>query len=533
MKKKWFLYFTGFFSGMSVMAIELGASRLLAPYFSSSQIIWTIIIGMIMIAMALGNVIGGKMADKHKTPKRLFIWLFAAAIWTALIPVVGKFIIAGVALVLALFVTSNYLVWASMVSCLLVFVFPLLVLGMVTPNLIKFSVSDLESNGKTVGIIEALNTIGSIIGTFLPTFVTIPLIGTAWTFFIFAFILFVIVIMYFIFNKSTKRVVVSSIVAVLTLSACGFGSQIGTAFWSNRILYEGESIYNYLRVEETDDSIILSTNVLFGVQSIKMKEKGLTGLYYDYALAAPIMAGAEEKELDMLILGLGTGTFATQSYEYFDNINIDGVEIDQKIVDLAYKYFELSKDVNVFVEDGRAILSQTKKKYDVIMVDAYQDITIPFQMTTIEFFTMVKDHLSEDGVMVVNLNMRSSAKKGINEYLCNTIKHVFNSVYTVDTAGTNTELFASNSYDCSKRLDEKIQGITDRNLKSLMNRISGGMNEHLDDHLLLTDDEAPVELLGMSVLDEMIASELDYFKETIKNKSLKDLFEMLLSGELF
>lgn len=107
---------TGFFSGLSVMAIELGASRLMAPYFSSSQIVWTIIIGTIMIAMALGNVIGGRMADKHDTPDRLFGWLFAAATWTMLIPLVGKFIIAGVALVLATFVTSNYLVIAAFVS---------------------------------------------------------------------------------------------------------------------------------------------------------------------------------------------------------------------------------------------------------------------------------------------------------------------------------------------------------------------------------------------------------------------------------
>ena len=63
-RSKYFLYLTEFFAGMSVMAVKLGASRLMAPYFSSSQIVWTVIIGVIMIAMAIGNVWGGKLADK-------------------------------------------------------------------------------------------------------------------------------------------------------------------------------------------------------------------------------------------------------------------------------------------------------------------------------------------------------------------------------------------------------------------------------------------------------------------------------------
>ena len=77
---------------MSVMAVELGASRLLAPYFSSSQIVWTIIIGTIMIAMALGNIYGGKSADKSPNPDKLYGRIMIAAIWIALIPVVGEFV---------------------------------------------------------------------------------------------------------------------------------------------------------------------------------------------------------------------------------------------------------------------------------------------------------------------------------------------------------------------------------------------------------------------------------------------------------
>ncbi len=84
LRNRIFLYATEFFAGMSVMAVELGASRLLAPYFSSSQIVWTIIIGTIMIAMALGNIYGGRSADRNPNPDRLYRRIMIAAAWIAL-----------------------------------------------------------------------------------------------------------------------------------------------------------------------------------------------------------------------------------------------------------------------------------------------------------------------------------------------------------------------------------------------------------------------------------------------------------------
>ena len=182
LKNKLFLYLTEFFSGMSVMAVELGASRLLAPYFSSSQIVWTIIIGTIMIAMALGNIYGGRTADKSPNPDKLYGRIIVAALWIALIPVVGKYIIVGISAVLIFSVNNNFLILAAFVACMVIFVFPLFLLGTVTPSLVKYSVSNLDDNGKTVGTLGAFNTIGSIIGTFVPTFVTIPAVGTSITF---------------------------------------------------------------------------------------------------------------------------------------------------------------------------------------------------------------------------------------------------------------------------------------------------------------------------------------------------------------
>lgn len=221
LNKKFFLYLTEFFSGMSVMAVELGASRLLAPYFSSSQIVWTIIIGTIMIAMALGNIYGGRTADKSPNPDKLYGRIIVAAIWIALIPVIGKYVIIGISAFLIFSVNNNFLIIAAFAACMVIFVYPLFLLGTVTPSLVKYSVDSLDDNGKTVGTLGAFNTIGSIIGTFVPTFVTIPAVGTSITFLIFSGILLVLSIVYFVSKKEGgKRIIVSVIIFAL---CCGLG----------------------------------------------------------------------------------------------------------------------------------------------------------------------------------------------------------------------------------------------------------------------------------------------------------------------
>lgn len=554
LKNKYYLYLTEFFAGMSVMAVELGASRLLAPYFSSSQIVWTIIIGTIMIAMALGNIWGGKNADKNPNPDKLYLRLIVAAVWIAAIPLAGKYIILGIAGLLVLTVSNNFLVIAAFAACMVIFVFPLFLLGTVTPSLVKYTVDSLDDSGKTVGTLGAFNTIGSILGTFLPTFVTIPAVGTSITFLIFSGILLLLGLVYFISKKTGRRACVIS--AVLFLLCSILGNSGSFAFWENNLVYEGESIYNYLQVKETDSSVILSTNVLFGVQSIMTKDDSLTGMYYDYALAAPLMAGVREKEnADVLVLGMGTGTYAKQCMKYFDNVNVEGVEIDQKITDLATEYFALPESVPVTTYDGRAYLQAVDKKYDVIMVDAYQDITIPFQMSSVEFFTLVQEHLTEDGIMVVNMNMHSDTeetkaysqvqnqtdnlpgrtnrvkqegKGSINTYLADTIASVFDHVYTVDVKGsTNRELFAAKNPEILARLKQGTQNLSDENLIQMMQEVSGSLIAYEGGTDILTDDKAPVEVLGMRVIDELIRGEIGYYKEIFKEEGIEGLLGVM------
>lgn len=412
-RSKYFLYLTEFFAGMSVMAVELGASRLMAPYFSSSQIVWTVIIGVIMIAMAIGNVWGGKLADKSATPDKLYRRLIIAAI--------------GIA--------------------------------------------------------------------------------------------------YFVFEKKKS---VPGIVSVLLIAGLCFAlPSYSFAFWQSDITLEDESIYNYLQVQDDAKRTTLSTNVLFGVQSVQVKGDALTGMYYDYALAAPCMAGmdgTDNENRSVMILGMGSGTYASYCTRYFPGASVQGAEIDKKIADIATDYFGLPGSVTVAVEDGRAYLAASKEKFDVIMVDAYQDITIPFQLSSVEFFNEVQAHLKPNGVMVVNLNMTSAEDGSINEYLCDTMASVFRHTVTAPVRGnTNTEVFCTNADDWEETFLRSIAKLKDSDYADMMRTVYSKLTPYEGGSCILTDDKAPVEVLGMRVLDELIGDELNYYKDELRTGGLSAL----------
>ena len=314
-----------------------------------------------------------------------------------------------------------------------------------------------------------------------------------------------------------KKIFCAGAVAIFILCAA-LGNSNSFAFWEKNLLYEGESIYNYLQVKDTPRQIIFSTNVLFGVQSLKVKSGELTGMYYDYALAAPLLSGGNK----ILILGMGTGTFAEQCKKYFPSAQIKGVEIDEKITALAQKYFSLPNDVEVVTYDGRAFLQVDKNIYDVILVDAFQDISPPFQMSSLEFFTLVKNHLTERGIMVVNMNMRGN----INEFLIDTIGKNFSALRTIDARGmTNRVLFAAADDKILNELRARAENLDDENLSRLMIHIAHTWTTPEVGKNILTDDRAPVELLSMRALDNIIQQNLQRYKEIYRREGLDGILK--------
>lgn len=532
MRKNLFIYITSFLCGMTVMGVELSATRLLAPYFGTSSIVYTVVIGLIMISMSIGNVLGGRSADKHNDLGRLFSLLWIAALWVAIIPLVGKYIIALVTVLMMYILPGNLLVSGSVISCLLVFSAPLLILGMVSPYLVKLGVRDMENSGRTTGEIYAASTIGSIIGTFIPTFLTIPYIGTMKSFLVFSLALNLTCLYYFITRK--KGLVKSVITTVLTAVLLVLPVQNPFAFWTNVVL-EDESLYNYLQVTENSDTVILSTNVAFGVQSVYKKNKTLSGLYYDYAVTSPLMLkdASAKKPADILVLGMGTGTFAKECRYFFPESRIDGVEIDQKIVDLSKNYFGLRDDeARIYINDGRTFLSSPDAgKYDIVMVDAYHDITIPFHMSTTEFFAQIKEHLKPGGIIMININMRSDKSTEVEDYLTQTLRSNMQKVYKFSVPNTtNVFVFSSDNTDLLSDFRNNAGQLDDDNpIKALARSITENCSEVTDTKYVFTDDLAPVEVLGQKVLNDIVSQELAYFREELTNSGngILDVFNMI------
>ncbi|HEY8812224.1 MAG TPA: fused MFS/spermidine synthase [Candidatus Dormibacteraeota bacterium] len=165
-----------FLSGMTSLAVEFGASRLMAPYFGTSLYVWGVLIGLILVYLSIGYVIGGRLADRYPRDQVLFQITAVAALWIGLIPLVSYPILLesqqGFATV------SAGLVLGTLLAVIALFAVPVILLGCVSPFAIRLLLQDVATGGNTAGAVYALSTAGSILGTFLPVFWFIPTYGT-------------------------------------------------------------------------------------------------------------------------------------------------------------------------------------------------------------------------------------------------------------------------------------------------------------------------------------------------------------------
>jgi spermidine synthase len=225
-----------------------------------------------------------------------------------------------------------------------------------------------------------------------------------------------------------------------------FGAQ-GTDKNTENMIYETESSYNYIQVIEQHGFRYLRLNEGQGMHSVYHPTELNYNGPWSQVLVAPFFNPAPhdpESVERIAIVGLAAGTTARQASAVYGDVQIDGFEIDPKIVDVGRTYFDMNEpNLQVFVEDGRWGLEHSEALYDIISVDAYRPPYIPWHMTTAEFFKIAADHLTEDGVLVINIGRSPQDRTLVND-LATTIRAVLPQVFVMDIPGSfNTILFAA------------------------------------------------------------------------------------------
>ena len=381
-----------FGAGIGALATEITASRLLAPYFGSSTIVWANLIGIVLAALALGYWLGGRIADRRPFPSLLGFIVLAAAACVAAIPFVAKpFLDLTVE---GLDNASAGAVVGSFLAVLLLCAPPVVLLGMVSPFAIRLAVSSIETAGAVAGRLYALSTAGSLLGTFLPALALIPAVGTQRTFVAIAALLAASSC----FLLGARYLVVAAVLAALVAVPPGaVKAEAG-------LLHEETSYYQYIQVvERSDGRRLLSLNEGVAVHSVWRPDSVLTGGVWDAFLAIPPLLGRPLERV--AILGNAAGTTARALGVYYPEASIDGVELDPAVSRVGRRYFAMGENPRLTVHDAdaRPFLRSTDVEYDLIVVDAYHQPYVPFYLATREFFRLVREHLAPDGIVALNV----------------------------------------------------------------------------------------------------------------------------------
>ena len=424
--KLFYLASIAFSSGTVVMALEITGSRVLTPVFGSSTTTWGILIGIILTGLTVGYFLGGRISDSHPSFRRLCSVMFSTGLFILFIPFMSQPLIEFFIKMTPDFSTATFF------STLFIFGLPAILLGFVSPYAIKLTATTLHKIGTTAGNLYSISTLGSIFGTFLTVFVLIPFFEINHLIFAFGFILMAVSV---VGLSKIPKIMVGVLVTVFVVNAMGVGAaspDINSVFGTDSdVLVEEETSYSSLSVTEKNNFRTLYIDG--AVQSqMDLNDPSKLVLYYtkSFHLTSLINPYLEE------VLFVGGGGFSgpksfLANYEYIAKIDV--VEIDPVVVDVAKEYFFVPEDeprLEIINEDARVFLTQTDRKYDAIILDAYSGYDIPFHLTTKEFYHILDERLTEDGIVVSNF---LGALQGQNSKLFQssykTLQEIFPSVF--------------------------------------------------------------------------------------------------------
>jgi len=475
-----------FLAGSGSMATEICASRLLAPYFGDSTMVWANIIGLILASLSLGYWFGGRLADRRPSPSLLGAIVLAAALCVAIVPFVARPLLERGASGIDQLAVGT--VAGSFFAALVLFAPPVVALGMVAPFAIRLSEERPGTSGGVAGTVFALSTAGSLLGTFVPALLSIPLIGTQRT------LLGASVLLASTSALALGRrglVPVACIAALLALPP-------GVIRPGTGVLYEGESAYQFIRVVQNGNERVLELNEGVVAHSVYDPTSVLTGGYWDLFLVPPLLLDHPVRRV--AILGNAGGTVARAYRRIYPQAHIDGVEIDAKVTSIGERFFGLRSGphLRLYNEDARPFLLGHRERYDIVCVDAYKQPYVPFYLATREFYQLVRSRLRPGGI--VALNVASLPRDhSLVEQTAGTLAAVFPRVYRWQALRFNA-LVIGTEQPLTSTVLTRARDLAPARLRSLLRLLERQAEPIAPARDPWTDDRAPVEW----VVDRMI-----------------------------
>jgi len=484
------LELTVFVCGALVMIYEIIGSRLLSPYIGTSTYVWTSLIGVILAALSLGYWLGGKAADKKPDLKILAAVIFGAGGFVSVTILFKDLILALVSSI------PLGLEIKSVIAALLLFAPASVLLGFVTPYAVKLKLAKFEDAGKTVGRLYALSTIGSIFGTFAAGFLLIPFVGSVRTLYLIGAVLIGLSILLAPFALTRTNLSIL-IVFIFGIAATELQSYY---LYKTIALHDFDTEYNRVRIFDTKDeasgrqirSIAIDPYFIQSRMFLDSDE-----IASDYVKFYHLTAHFKPDFQKTLLIGGAGYSFPKDYLNKYPDKQIDVVEIDPQMTEIAKKHFRLTENPNlkIFHEDGRIFLNNAESdKYDAVLLDAFSSLfSIPFQLTTIEAAEQINRVLKKDGVVIFNVGGAITGKSSLFlQAEIATYKKVFPQVLLFKVKPEKT--------------DEEVQNLIIIALKKSDITVTSNINPQISKLLqnnyetsdlpiqkILTDDLAPVE----------------------------------------
>jgi spermidine synthase len=381
------------------MALEILGSRLLAPVFGNSLFVWGALIGVILAAMSSGYATGGWLADRYPGGAVLAWLLLGSGAWTFLLAGVGQPV---------MFKVSAWVQdprWGPCVAASVLLALPAFCLSGVLPALLRLSIADLGHVGRHTGRMIAVSTVGSLMGTWGTAFFLLTWMGSLALISLLAIVQLMLGAFWWWRAVAVKSHVAARVAGSVLLVLCGIGLAwfaLNPVLVLSAPLYQEDSPYQQVRVREDDLFRYLILDRTFHAVMWKADPIELYLPYSQLMMAALAVHPAPKRAL---ILGHGGGSLAKWLAAHWPDLEIDAVEVDPSVVLAAERYFAYQPIAShhVHVADARTFLRATDARYDIIWLDVFARHLIPFHLTTQEFFQEVRAHLTNDGVLAVNL----------------------------------------------------------------------------------------------------------------------------------